>query len=197
MAAIILMCWKNILIEMSNIEDLPILEKPPYLYHGSSSADLEELTPQQRSYRDVNEGPCVFATPDLAMATVFMSREGKHSGFFEDVPWVVIVKDRDEFIKEDKGGVVYVLPTEEFKCDSRKGLGIFEWTCDVGVKPKEIIKYPSSLGAMLESGVQVFFVDSVTEEKIKKSDDHGLSILQNLQSENQRRGINVRKLTEE
>ena len=44
---------------------------------------------------------------------------------------------------------------------------------------------------MLENKVQVYFIDQETYKKIQESDDDGLSILKNLESENQKTGINV------
>ena len=187
------------IIEGENIGEEQIeaeraIEKPPVLYHGSSNTDIEVLEPQRRSYRHPHEGSRVFATPDLALATIFMSQSGKHSGYFEDVPYVVIVEDRETFIEKDGGGVIYVLPAEDFSCKPDKGLGVYEWTCEINVTPKEKIQYPSVLDAMIEKGIQVYFVGQGTEEKIANSNDYGLTVLQQLESENQKRGINFRSL---
>lgn len=168
-------------------------EKPPFLYHGSRHGALEELEPMAKSIRDKDEGPVVFATPDLALATIFMTGEGKASGKFGDVSYVVINCSRDEFIKNDNGGHIYVLSSDTFQSDPNKGLGIYEWISNEKVKPLKKIEYPSTLDAMIDNNVQVYFVDEKTYEKIESSDDHGLSILLSLESENQKRGINVRE----
>jgi len=47
---------------------------------------------------------------------------------------------------------------------------------------------------MLENGVQVYFVNNNIYKQIKESNDHGFSILENLESENQRMSINIKRL---
>lgn len=169
-------------------------EKPPFLYHGSAHGDIEELEPKAKTYRDLAEGDLIFATPDLAVATIFLTK-ARHqgSGLFGEIPYAYIIGSREEFIKNDNGGHIYVLPSETFVCDPKKGLGVYEWASREKVKPVRKIEYPSALDAMLENGVQVYFVDGETYQKIKQSKDHGLSIFRELESENQKRGINVRQ----
>lgn len=70
-------------------------EKPPFLYHGSAHRDIEELEPRANSYRDLEEGNVVFATPDLAMATIFMTKESRGSGVFGDIPYIYIIKPKN------------------------------------------------------------------------------------------------------
>ena len=88
--------------------------KPAILYHGSPHGEIEELGPRRESMRDPEEGPVLFATQDLAVATVFMFKS-KHwgSGQFGDIPYAWIVETREEFIKKDKGGHIYVLPSDQ------------------------------------------------------------------------------------
>ena len=167
-------------------------EKPKFLYHGSRHRGLDELEPKAHRHRDPGEGERVFATQDLAMATIFMARTYKGCGIFGDVVYAYIIEPREEFIEDDKGGHVYVLPSDNFVSDPNKGLGKYEWTSDVKVKPVDKIEFPSTLDAMIENGVQVYFIDQETHERIDKADDHGLSIFESLESENQRRGTNVR-----
>lgn len=172
-------------------------EKPPFLYHGSPHGQIDEFEPRQKSVRDPNEGPRIFATPELSLATIFMSEQKiSESGKFDDIPYAVIVGSKEAFIAKDKGGHVYVLPSDKFKTDPDKGLGENEWTSEERVKPIKKLEFKSTLDAMLENGVQVYFVDEGTNRKIKKSADHGLSILSNLKSENELRGINARLLHE-
>ena len=174
-------------------------ERPPVLYHGSPTPDLEELKPKTESWRDKKEGPQVFATSDKRLATIFIGKEFKESsivrsGKFGDIPYAVILGSREEFIKDDKGGYIYTLPTNKFECDPEKGLGVNEWTCKVTVKPRTVEKFDSALDAMLEAGVQVYFVDDKIYQKINESKDHGYSTLKTLKSENQCRGVNVKVL---
>ena len=67
-----------------------------------------------------------------------------------------------------------------------------EVTSKSAVKPIAKQVYKSALAAMLEHGVQVYFVDKPTYKAINSSQDDCLSILQTLESENQRLGINIR-----
>jgi hypothetical protein len=169
-------------------------EKPPVLYHGSTHKGLEELTPQRKSWRDEKEGPRIFATQELSLATIFMAPSAFSSGFFDDIPYAIIPYSREDFIAQDKGGHVYVLPSDTFISDPTVGLGTYEWTSSENVKPIKVIEYPSVLDAIIENGVQVYFVDESMRASIDNAPDHGLSILRGLESENMRRGVNVKVL---
>lgn len=170
-------------------------EKPPFLYHGSAHTDIEELEPRKESVRDPDEGAVVFATQELALASIFMASGVVESGKF-NIPYAVIKDSREHFIENDRGGHIYVVPSESFYSDPNKGLGEYEWITKQKVKVTEKIEYPSTLDAMLKNGVQVYFVDDETHKKIKESKDFGFSILKTLVSENQQRGINIKGLEE-
>ena len=172
------------------------IEKPAILYHGSPHSDIEELEPRSKSHRDPKEGPLVFASPDLATASIFLLDGVSESGFFNNVPYAIIVGPREEFVKKDHGGHIYVLPGDTFINDPNKGLGKYEWTSKEKVKPKEVIEYKSSLDATIENGIQVYFISETIYDDIQNSEDHGLKILSDLESENQRRGMNVKKIVE-
>ena len=79
-------------------------EKPPFLYHGSAHKDIEVIEPKRNSYRDSEEGNLIFATQDLAMATIFMTKSSRGSGAFGEVPYVYIIEPRERFIEKDNGG---------------------------------------------------------------------------------------------
>ncbi len=169
-------------------------EKPPFLYHGSPHRGLEEIEPRKTTVRDPEEGELVFATQDIGLASVFMANSRHYGcGRFNETKYCYIVEPGEEFIRRDKGGHIYVLPSDSFETDPNKGLGVYEWTSKQKVKPIEKIEYTSALDAMLANGVQVYFIDEETHKKIEQSPDHGYSILQGLESENQRRGANVRE----
>lgn len=81
------------------------LEKPAFLYHGSKHKGLEELEPRRGSYRDLSEGKLVFATPSLAMATIFMAESSHYgSGKFGNITYCYMVEPREQFIRNDRGG---------------------------------------------------------------------------------------------
>ena len=52
-------------------------------------------------------------------------------------------------------------------------------------------EYESGLEAMIDHGIQVFFVNKETFEKIQESNDHGNKIIRSLESENMKRGQNA------
>jgi hypothetical protein len=172
----------------------PTIPKPKLFYHGSPHRGIGTLEPRSHKVRDPAEGPVVFASPELAFAIMFMAPHSVGSGAFDGAPYLAILADRDEFIKNDRGGHVYVVPGKTFENDPHKGMGEKEWTSKVPVKPLHIIEYPSTLDAAIENGIQVYFIDEPTYDAIKHSDDEGLSIYRKLRSENQRRGKNIRKL---
>jgi hypothetical protein len=167
--------------------------KPKALFHAYTSRNLEILKPKAESVRDSDEGPVVFATPDKALASIFLvptDDTWTRSGLFGDIHYF-ICSDREKFEIFDKGGAIYSLPTETFENDLNKGLGKKEWTSKKQVVPIEKEIYQSGLEAMLEMGVQVFFVGKETFEKVKESEDFGNSIIRNLDSENEKRGISA------
>lgn len=170
-------------------------EKPPFLYHASSNRDIERFEPRDISTRDPAEGPVVFATPDVALATAFMvsaddrwTQIGRTSG----VPFIVI-KDKERFLANDKGGAIYKLSSESFSCDPSKGMKESEWVSKEPVTPVAKKDCPSALDAMVEAGVKVFFVDDETFGKVKgikysaDPDRDLVKILSSLESENEKR----------
>lgn len=172
-------------------------ERPKTLYHASPNREIDELEPRKKSVRDENEGPVVFATPDKAVATFFLFdsngrwvASGRHNG----VPYVAIREDRTRFMETDTGGTIYELPSEGFTCDPQKGLGVNEWTHKGKIKPTGKTTFPSALDAMIDAGVQVYFVDQETFDRIQADKkEHGLRILMSLKSENEMREKNVRR----
>jgi len=66
-------------------------------------------------------------------------------------------------------------------------MGEKEWTSREPVKPLSETEHPSALDAMIENGVQVYFVDKKTFDEIAAADDHGRQLLASLRSENMRR----------
>jgi hypothetical protein len=175
--------------------------KPERLYHASANRSIKKFIPKAEKVRDPLEGPRVFATHDKPLSTIFMAGEGDRTddtwtikGTFNDVPYMVI-SDRERFTKLDQGGAIYHLPGETFETDPNRGMGLWEWTSDVEVTPVKKEEHESALGVMIEHGVQVYFVDQEIFAAIVASSDHGLSILQSLESENQKRGINIKQLS--
>lgn len=173
-------------------------EKPGVLYHASRFSGIKEFVPNRVNYRDEDEGAVIFATPSKAIASAFLVKGHEDNwmqiGFYEDIPVVVINANREEFIKNDKGGVMYAFPSDTFDYDPNKGMGDNEWTSRKSVKPLSELRYTSALDAMIENGVQVYFVDKKTFDDINNSDNHGYNILIGLTSENERNNKNARSL---
>lgn len=137
------------------------------LYHGSTSQNIKVLKPQINHFRDKHEGALIFATPSFRLASCYL--------FSWDDSWVhqevsyknhnkanyevtIVISDKERFIKEDKGGSIYILPAAGFEFDD-KGLGIYEWASKKQVQPLTQINFASSLDAMQKMGVRVYFVD--------------------------------------
>ncbi|MEP7162284.1 MAG: S8 family serine peptidase [Candidatus Moraniibacteriota bacterium] len=175
-------------------------EKPEVLYLAAQTPNISELVPRQGNYRDENEGAVIFSTPDKALASAFLVEgHGDHwmkIGFYGDIPYVVIKSDREEFIKKDKGGFMYTVSSDTFDFDPNKGMGEREWVSKVSVKPLSEKHFESALDAMIENGVQVYFVDENIFEAINNSSNHGYGILIGLTSENEKRDVNIRNLRE-
>lgn len=169
-------------------------EKPPFLYHGSPNGEIEEFEPKISGGSGERYGALVYAAPDIATASIFMANiKGNWSaGRFSGVPYALIPMPWDKFIKNDAGGFIYVLPSDTFNFERGRGMGEYEWASKDKVVPIRKIQYPSALEAMLENGAHVYFVGQDTFRGIKKSEDHGLWILRQSQSENQKRGINAK-----
>ncbi len=167
-------------------------KKPLFLYHASANREIENFEPRAKSTRDPEEGPVIFATPDFALATTFLVSEANDEwtqiGKINNTPYMVIM-DKEKFLLHDKGGSIYKFSNNGFTSDPDKGMGDDEWTSRDSVTPIEKTDVESALGAMIENGVQVFFVEKETFSKIKDSADK-ISILKTLESENQRQGKN-------
>lgn len=180
------------------VEEKEKKEKPVVVYHGSSTPDLEELQPRKERVRDEKEGRVVFGTADRAFASMFLgprpddswSSKGSLNGVY-----YILIGDEKRYRREDKGGVIYEMPGEAFEHDPSRGMET-EWVAKKSITPKNKQQYPFALDAMIENGVQVYFVDERTlnefKESVEHSPDHGQSILENLESENQRRGVNIK-----
>lgn len=168
-------------------------EKPSFLYHGSPHR-IEELIPKTKPHREKEEGELVYATSEFTDAIMFLQKTNLTGHCIinnEKVAYAIIVGDREEFIKKDNGGHVHVLSSDKFKPSPHKGM-LNEWVSAESVKPLEIKEYDSALNAMLEAGVQVYFLDEAKYSEIRKTGSHGYALLKNLESENKKRNINIK-----
>lgn len=173
------------------------LEKPAVFYHASQNRDISELSPRAESVRSAEEGPVVFGARDKESSTMFMvptndswTMKSNFNGTY-----VEVISDRKRFEEADKGGAIYHLPPESFENDPTKGMKGNEWTSKTAVKPTNVEYYDSGLQAMLDSGVQVYFVDQETFQRYKDMEkkEEIIEDLKKRQSENQVRNVGVRQ----
>ena len=181
-----------------NIKNKEKKEKPEVLFIAAKIPNIKELVPMEGNYRDKKEGAVIFSTPDKALASIFLVEGHDDSwmqiGYYSGIPSAVICIDREEFIKRDKGGTMYEVPSNTFDYNPNLGMGEKEWTSSEPVKPTKETKYFSALDAMIKNGVNVYFVDKKTFDELSRADDSGLSILLSLTSENKRRNKVVKPL---
>ncbi len=156
---------------------------PLVLYHASNDPNFSQLEPREESSRFSNEGPLVFATPDKAVAAMFLAPKDGGSveiSKFNDQSVIIINNKIENFKKKDRGGAIYTLPSETFTTDSTTGMKETEWVSKVPVKILSKEMYKTSLEAMKQLGVRVYFVNDKTFKSIQSSDDHGWEILSKL-----------------
>lgn len=170
--------------------------KPQVLYHASSNRDIKVFEPRNESIRHPSEGPVVFATASKIEASKFLVKTDDswtNLGAFNSVHFM-LCSDRKRFEEIDKGGTIYHLPSNSFIIDERFNKGTNEWTSRTSVVPIGRDDYESGLEAMINFGVQIFFVDREMFNRVQNSDDHGYSIIKSLKSENMRKDVNVIKI---
>lgn len=168
----------------------PELQKPDTLYHASARHDITIFEPRAESVRDVEEGPVVFATPDKAYASLFITptddswtMRGRFSRDGIVTPWHMVISDRKRFLELDRGGAIYSLSATSFNSDPEKNMPGIEYTSTDFVAPDSVERYNSALEAMIGLGVNVYFVDEATFLAIRRSDDYGAQILKGLKPE--------------
>ena len=115
-------------------------------------------------------------------------------GYYGDILVVVICMDKELFIKKDKGGLLYEVPSDTFDYNDNLGMGDKEWTSREPVKTLKETNYTSVLDTMINNGVRVYFVSDGMFKDINMADDHGQKILSELISENDLRNKEVKKL---
>lgn len=163
-----------------------------FLYHASPQCNLKVIEPRKNTApTGFKEGPVVFATDNFAFSTNFLvphDDSWANGGAFGDVLYFVI-SDRKRFEKADKGGCVYLISSKGFTNYNKR-----EWFTRKPVKTNGKVHFNSGLDAMIITGVQVYFVNTQTYFDIQNAKDHGVSILNSMKSENEKRGLRVEKL---
>jgi len=168
------------------------MAKPLYLYHASPEANLKIIEPRRKTAPEgFNMGPVIFATDSFPFATQFLvdhDDSWANGGAFGDT-FFFVIGDKKRFLKNDNGGTIYVVPSETFEPFNKR-----EWCGKEKVKPVSRMSFSSGLNAMIITGVQVYFVKPQIYRQIQNSEDHGVSILNNLKSENEKWGLEVKVL---
>jgi hypothetical protein len=83
-----------------------------------------------------------------------------------DNPTIVICADKDAYLKNDIGGAVYELPSQEFVMSPQKGLSEYEMVSTGPIKPLKKYTYPKSTDAMLSVDIKVRFTDKQTFDSL-------------------------------
>jgi len=140
------------------------MDQPEYLYHGSPETQIEIFEPRAEGVRDKKEGPVVFGSPSRAFAAMFLvpSDDSWTTKSRIGDSYYHIISDRERYLREDKGGAIYTLPSLTFVSDPTKGMGKGEWTSKAAVAPVKTEVFKSGLEAQKSLGVQICFVG--TEE---------------------------------
>src|SRR3990170_2152092 len=162
------------------------MNKPLYLYHASPQYNLEIVEPRKNTAPEgFKKGPVVFATDSFPFSAQFLvphDDSWANGGAFGNT-YFFLISDRKRFKKADKGGCVYLIPSRSFVKFNKR-----EWFSRSPVKTFSRVWFSSGLDAMIITKVQVYFVNLKIYEEIENSRDHGVSILNNLKSENEKRG---------
>ena len=130
------------------------------LYHGSVNRDIKALEPNALHVRNANEGPVVFATPSLALASCYTFRW--------DDSWVhqtvdngkvtMVIGDKERFESQNAGGAIYLVSKDRFSFDRDRGLGIYEWVSKEYILTLFKIECESSFQVMKRFGVKIYFL---------------------------------------
>lgn len=166
--------------------------KPAVVYHGTSFLNLDEINPSNKRVRDRKEGALVFGAEHKEFASMFLgprpddtwSSKGCLNGLY-----YILIGDEDRYRREDKGGIIYELPGETFEFNPKVGMKT-EWVSTKSVIPLNKQIYSSALEAMIENGVQVYFVDKKKLEEFNRLPKDTIVVrkfLESLESENQKR----------
>ena len=168
------------------------MRNPELLFRGSPRKDASLFVPKERVGSGSSERLVVSASPDRSVATKFVvpiENLNVTVGSFGEIQYYVCDNEQS-FRETDKGGGIYTLRRDGFEFNS--GVGV--WTSLRPVEPISKEEVTSGLNAMIDAGIQVFFVDPETFKRIKESSDNGLEILRNAISENMKQNKNVKFL---
>lgn len=159
------------------------MQKPELLYHASPEKDVTEFEPRNETPRFKGEENLVFATPYKEVAAMFLTPKNIPTEIskYGNTYAVFINGTKEEFIVLDKGGAIYTLPNSTFETNNEIGMGVTEWVSRQPIKPSSKTVYDSSIKALSENGVNVYFLDNDTFLKVQADPSNGLEIVKNLE----------------
>ena len=132
-----------------------------FLYHASPKKHLTEIQTKRTLSRDLYIGDFVFATSDVRLAAMYLATKG--NAILVNVktkkPTIVICNNAKDYLLNDKGGAIYRVPGNTFIKSPQEGLEDSEMVSEVGVTPIDTQVYLSSLDAMKEMGITIYFVN--------------------------------------
>lgn len=136
------------------------------LYHASPNAKLSRIDPQKTLSNDVYIGDYVFATKDKKLAAMYLANKGVATLMEHRTkkPYIIIQDDADHYTKHDKGGAIYAVSASGFKETPQVGLEGTEFVNDKAVTPLSKEVFPTSLEAMRQQGITIYFVTPKTFE---------------------------------
>jgi hypothetical protein len=155
------------------------MTKPELLYHASHDTTIDEFEPRNNFPRFEGEGNLVFATQYVQLAAMFLSPLDipTEISVYGDRYVIFINADEAEYIQKDKGGAIYSFSSVQFEVDPTIGMGESEWTSIEPVRPISKTIYATSIEAMDMYGIERYFVDTVTMERIQADPAHALDLV--------------------
>ena len=174
-------------------------KKQQYLYHGSERKNLYILKPRQKEYRSKEEGKVIFATQYKGLAATFIPRGHAIISVVSRKP-VIIISNKKDFIRKDRGGAIYRFNKSPlFIRHKHKDylFGNYEFVARRNLKPIDKKVYDSSIDAMIDNGVIVYFVNRKQKKEYVKLIDGGKPVrssklhafFSKLKSENEKHGM--------
>jgi len=132
------------------------------LYHSSQKKNLKLLIPQKTLSHDKYIGDFVFATYNKYLAIMYLATKGVGILMNPKKPdmTIVICANEKEYLITDKGGAVYEMTDDGFFDSPQSGLGEYEKVTKKPVKPLKKVIFESSIDALVNNGVKVYFVNA-------------------------------------
>jgi hypothetical protein len=151
------------------------------IYHASTKTNLTIIEPIRTLYDDNKKslGKYVFATYNEKYAAMYLVKLGYYSLMSPHgkKPHIIIQSNVKDFIAKDQGGTIYTLNDKTFDKTPQAGLERTERVSKVSVEPIDKRVYKSSIEAMSDMGIKIYFVNAKMFKKfleIKNDNDKKL-----------------------